>query len=329
MCVCVCVCVCVRRLAPHSVKDYCRSVKFVKVQTRGVHPLSNILAITLCRVRHATAKRRCALVPTAAAGARSAMRGALCPTPTHPHAHTRTLSPITNSPPTHWYVPTHPPTRWQNLATASGGDMASLDNLLLFVHGVGNLILANALHLGVCQLGPSTKWLEAQSGRHLSALADWGKHFCSVEEPPLFRRRRRLRRDVTGTSTFTAFLRSHPFCGDEGDPTVQGRRRRMQVGNGVLASDWEFLVSGRGRGRGGGGASGRGRGTLASVQQGCAVLYLHAAGRPCVWGGGGGAVPVLPVVLTPATATVLRHDACHAVVRAACVCGRVTVCVAV
>lgn len=63
----------------------------------------------------------------------------------------------------------------RTLNDASYGD---IEDTLLFVHGAGNLIVANAFDSGLCGLADSSHWFEVQDGDHLSRLAKWNHDFC-------------------------------------------------------------------------------------------------------------------------------------------------------
>ena len=136
------------------------------------------------------------------------------------------------------------------LATVFGGVNANgstvlVEDTLLFVHGAGNLVLAHAIRTSLCELAPSSRWLEIQSGRQLSALADWGAHFCFNEEPPTTSVANKLdgsiyRRLQVAPPVWHQFVQTYPFC----DTSASSGGRRMQVGAGTLASEWAFLVSG-------------------------------------------------------------------------------------
>lgn len=65
----------------------------------------------------------------------------------------------------------------------------------------------------------------------MSALADWGDHFCNEESPPGWRRRL-----DTSAPVFNQFEEAYPFCAD------LTRRRRLQVGGGTLNAGWAVLV---------------------------------------------------------------------------------------
>ena len=79
-----------------------------------------------------------------------------------------------------------------------------------------------------------------QSGRHLSALADWGKHFCQAESAPTLSRLLGASKGqgVGGgrhTEPFDKFVETYPFCTEDDG-------RRLAVGGGTLAAEWQYLV---------------------------------------------------------------------------------------
>ena len=63
----------------------------------------------------------------------------------------------------------------QDISQSSFGDIS---DTVLFAHGAGNLMIAKALHSGVCNLAPSSNWFEVQDGDHLSRMAKWNREFC-------------------------------------------------------------------------------------------------------------------------------------------------------
>mgnify|MGYP000226705007 CR=1 FL=1 len=61
-----------------------------------------------------------------------------------------------------------------------------IEDTVIFAHGAGNLVVANAELLNLCSRAESTLWFEAQNGQHLSLQAKWNVDFCSeVSSDPL------------------------------------------------------------------------------------------------------------------------------------------------